>query len=174
MNVTPPDYPVIDGFILDTSTKCDLAFRSLALAEWDTLRRSGAFRSKMWTIPDDSQIAIPAFDSYEKEVYCVPGSAIWGFIFVMPQPTEEQPIVGPFSIQIRDVCTDVALASEVIRTDNFNAGTNGFFSSVYQQPFSRLLIVAHQGLLAVEICSQQATPQAGVQLVLCGGEPVCA
>ena len=167
MNVTPPDYPIIDGFLLDTSLKCDLTFRSLALQEWDRLRRAGSFRSKYWLVPDDSTIAIPAWDSYEKEVSCVPGSAIWGFIFVAPSGS------GPFSFQIRDVCTDVALASEVIRGDNFNAGTNGSLSSVYQQPFSRLLIVAHQGLLAVEICSQQTTSQTHVQLVLCGGEPTC-
>jgi hypothetical protein len=167
MNITPPNYPLIDGFLLDTSLKCDLTFRSLALTEWERLRRAGAFRSKIWTIPDDSNIGIPAFDSYEKEISCVPGSAIWGFVFVSPSGS------GPFSIQIRDACTDVAIASEVIRADKFNAGTNGTPQSVYQQPFSRLLVVAHQGLLSVEICSLQSTNQLGVQLALFGGEPVC-
>jgi hypothetical protein len=167
MNITPPGYPVLDGFLLDTSLKCDLGFRSLALVEWDRLRRAGSFRSKFWCIPEDSRIVIPAFDSYEKEVPCVPGSAIWGFTFVSPSGS------GPFSIQIRDVCTDVAIASEVIRTDQFNAGTNGQPQSVYQQPFSKLLVVAHQGLISVEICSLQATIQNNVQLVLYGGEPVC-
>ena len=167
MNVTPPDYPVIDGFLLNTQMKCTPNFRQMALEEWEALRRTGSYRTKYWTIPENSNSAIPAWNSYEYQIICVPGSAIWGFIWT--QSTN----AGPFSIQVRDACTGVAIANEWMRTDNYNSPGGSGNPSPFQQPFSRLIVVAAQGLLTVEICSQQATDATQVQLVLCGGEPMC-
>lgn len=167
MNVTPPDYPIIDGFLLDTTMKCTPNFRAMALEEWETLRRTGSYRSKYWVVPDNSLVAIPAWGSYEYQIKCVPGSALWGFIWTQPSAT------GPFSIQIRDACTGVATGSEWIRTDRFGKTGGSNNRPPFQQPFARLLVVAKEGLVTVEICSQQTTNQAQVQLVLCGGEPMC-
>ena len=110
--------------------------------------------------------AIPAWNSYEYQIRCVPGAAIWGFIWTQGANA------GPFSFQIRDACSSVAVASEWIRTDAFTqAGPLG--SAPFQQPFSKLIVVGTPGLVTIEICSQQTTDATGVQLVLCGGEPVC-
>ena len=160
MNVNSlPDYPVIDGFLLSTKLRCNLTFKSLALQQWEALRRAGSFKTKSWQIPESSEIVIPAHDSYEKEIKAVPGSAIWGFSFT-PGSND-----GPFSINFRDACTDVDGFSQVCRTDKYTPTT--------QQPLSRLMVCSAPGLIYVEICSQQASDASGVQLVLWGGEPVC-
>lgn len=167
MNITPASYPIPDGFLLNTRMKCSLQFRSMALAQWERLRRTGSYRTKYWTVPENSGVTpIPARNSYEYQIKCVPGAAIWGFIWTQGGNA------GPFAFNVRDACTGVAVANEWIRTDNFNnTGTLG--PPPFQQPFSRLIVVATPGLVTVEICSQQATDATGVQVVLCGGEPVC-
>jgi hypothetical protein len=167
MNVNAfPDYPVIDGFLLNTKLRCNLTMYALATREWETLRRSGAYKSKTWCIPEDSTIVIPARDTFESQVKCVPGSAIWAFIFTAPRDT------GPFSVNVRDSCTDQYLISEAVRCNGFQH-TFGASPRYRQQPLSRLLVVSAPGLVHVEISSQQATDQTQVQLILCGGEPVC-
>lgn len=159
MNVTPDDYPVISGFNLDTSLKCDLAFSPLAIAEYDDLLRSGAYRSKSWQVPPDANAeAIPAFKSFHYELYAIPGAVIWGFGFT------DSANAGPFSFQVRDACTDVVLFSEHVRTDAY--------ADVDQQFLPKLLTIATPGLISVEVCSLQATDARGVQLVLYGAEPV--
>lgn len=165
MNITPKDYPVMDGFALNTNLKCNLTFLNLAVSEaFDRLRRSGAYRSKQWCVPKDSTESIPARDSFQYELNCVPGSAIWGFIFAVADTNAN---IGPFSLQIREACTGVPLLSEPVRADQFAQ------SFAKQQLLSDLLIIPTPGLVVVEICSQQSTNASQVQLILCGGEPVC-
>jgi len=167
MNITPPDYPVLDGFLLNTTMRCTPNLRRMVLAEWDALRRTGSYRSKDWPVPENSLIAIPAWNSYEWQIKAVPGSAIWGFSWTQPSET------GPFSFNLRDACTGVSVANEWIRTDRFGLTGGSGQPPPFQQPFARLIVVAAQGLLTVEICSQQTTNQTQVQLILHGGEPVC-
>lgn len=164
-----PRYPIIDGFLYDVTLRCDLKFRSLAVEQCECLRRSGSYRSRMWPVPPDSssQLLIPAFGSYEYQIQMVPGSAIWGFIWV---PLSDD-LTGPFSITARDACTDVYLFSEVIRTDQYN-DTNGDVPPPYQQTLPRLLVIAGVGLVTVEICSQQSANANSIQVIFCGGEPV--
>ena len=162
-----PTYLPIDGFLLNTNLKYNLTFKSLALQQWDALRRVGSYKTKYWSVPEDSTIVIPAFDSYERQIKAVPGAAIWGFIFTQPiNPDSGVPSGGPFSIQIRDSCNDVSLFQEATRCDRFLPTTR-------QQPLSKLHVVSPPGLLTIEISSQQTTDQDQVQLILCGGEPVC-
>jgi hypothetical protein len=171
---TPSDieaaYPVRDGFVLRTDHRCEATFLDVVVAEYEALRRLRAMRPKYWMVPvAHSYWAIPSLDAYELELTVVPGGVIWGWIFV---PVDGA--TGPFSFQVRDSCTDVPLLSEVVRTDQFTGGDmDGNTSFSYSQNLlSKLLIVPAPGLLTVEICSQQSSP-ARVQLVLCGGEPVC-
>lgn len=166
MNITPPDYSIIDGFVLNQNLRCSPTFLNLAVnEEFDRIRRSGSYRSKSWCVPKDPSVTvIPGRNSFEYELNMVPGSALWGFIFTV-QNTGANP--GPFSFQIRDACTGQPLFSETLRCDQFIG------SPSQQQLFPKLLVVPTPGLLAIEICSLQAANATGVQLVLCGGEPVC-
>lgn len=162
-------YPVRDGFLLRTDLRCEPSMLALAVEQYEALRRSRAMRTKYWMIPESTSFVVPADDAYEIEVKCIPGAAIWGFIFV--------PIggaAGPFSFQVRESCTDVPLLSEVVRTDNYTlASQDGVIQGAYSQNLlPKLLIIPSPGLLTVEIASQQST-NANVQLILCGGEPVC-
>ena len=152
-----PNYPIVDGFRLNTLLKCDLQFMALATKQFEAMRRSGAMRSRMWLTPESNAFVIPARDSYEYAFPVVPGSLIWGFIFVSSGNAR------PFSIKVIESCTDVPLFGEVIRGDNF-VGTG-------QRFLPRPLVIPEPGLVNVQICSQQGTDASGVQFILCGGEP---
>lgn len=160
-----PNYPIVDGFVLDTLLKCNLQFRALATQKFEAIRRASGMRSRWWLCPESAatDFEIPAFDAYEYAIPIVPGSVIWGFIFVASGNA------GPFSFNVSDNCTDVPLFSEVIRADNF--GLNSLQAS-RQQFLPRPVTIAEPGLVNVQICSQQTTAAQGVQLILCGGEPV--
>ncbi len=154
------DFPITDGFLYNTNLRANMRFLALAINEYEALRRSSAFRSKLWLVPEDSQQAIvPAFDSYEYQVSCAPGSAIWGVRFTCPAGTS-------YSIKITDACTDVPLFSEEVSMNQQPTDADG------SRPFSSLLIVPN-GLLNVIICNVDGTLNNNVQLVLYGGEPVC-
>jgi len=156
MNPSLPNYPIIDGFLLDTTLRCNLTFKSLALANYEALRRAGAYRSKMWTVPTDpANVSIPARDAFEYQCFLPPGSAVWGYIFNAPQ--------NQFSFQVKDACTDVPIWSEPIVSTGQRRK---------QQRLSKLLVVGNPGLLSVEICNLTSNAQTGIQLILCGGIPV--
>jgi hypothetical protein len=153
------DYPIIDGFTLKTNLRCNLTFRSMAIQQYESLRRSRAFRTKAWCIPADSSVAaIPAFDSLEYQVYMKPGSAIWGYTFT---GFGNNNLIDSF--QITESCTNVPLFSEFV--------TKQPEDNAQQQYLSCLLIVPAPGLLNVEIATTQAVDRKR-QLILWGGEPV--
>jgi hypothetical protein len=166
---TPPNCPIIDGFLYRTDLKCDLTFLALAVNAFEALRRSSAYRQRAWCVPQDSNaFLIPARDSYEFQVRMKPGSAIWGYTFtgsgsvIVANGEITREIL---SFQVRDSCTDVPLFSEVA-TKPISAAVN------LQQLLAKLMIVPEPGLLHVEITNTFSTPQTA-QLILYGGEPVC-
>jgi len=155
MNITPDEYPIVDGFLLNTGLKCDLTFMALAIREYVAVRRSGGLRSRTWLIPEDARgTAIPARDAFEYQVYLEPGSAIWAYTFNAP--------ANLFSFQVTESCTDVPLISEPV---------NSLGVTNVQQLLSKPLVIGAPGLLNVQICSLAATDTTGVQLILWGGEP---
>lgn len=150
------DYPIIDGFLLKTQLRCNFTYLSLAIREYEPLRRSGNLRSRSWTIPNDpANQSIPARDSFEYQVFMLPGSAIWGYTFLGTK--------GLFSCQITEDCTDVPVFSEPIASTGSNK----------QQFLSKLLVIPEPALLNVQICSLAASDTFGVQVILWGGEPLC-
>ena len=151
------DYAIIDGFLLNTQLACNLTFLSLVLDKYNPLRRSGAYKSKIITTPEDpGSLSIPGRDSYERQVHMKPGAAFWGYTFIATK--------GSFSWQVKDACTDVPLLSEVV----YSVPTGPPYP---QQLLSKLLIVPEPGLLNVEICSLIDGASSNVQLILWGGEP---
>jgi hypothetical protein len=153
-------YPIADGFLLSTSLKCDLQFTPLAIQEFQALRRAGCMRTKVWCVPTDvNSIPIPAFDSYEIQLYCKPGSAIWGYSLIGPWGGPN----GIISFLVRDACDDVALVSESLSRQPVTGPAP-------QQPLARILVVPPPGVLNIVIASTFTTPQQA-QLILWGGEP---
>lgn len=178
-----PEYPILDGFLLSNKLRCNLTFKSLAIQEYEKLRRATGMRNRVWCIPQDSSILIPARDSYERQVWIPAGSAIWGYSFsgqtgnqngqVHADPTTW----GTQSWEVRDSCDDLPLFSEIATRRNsvqnpiLTLGVNP--NGVPQQMLSRLLVIGPPGLLNVVIANTYATQQVG-QLVLFGGMPCSA
>jgi hypothetical protein len=157
-------YPILDGFRLKTLLRCNLTFGALAIEQFNALRRVRAFRSKGWTVPNDTQSQlIPAFGSYEYQVEMKPGSAIWGYTFTGNAD-------GTDSFQVRETCTDVPLFSESVTKQPETAELLGAPIVSRQQFLSGLLVVPAPGLLHVEIATTSSEPRA-IQLILWGGEP---
>lgn len=159
-------YPIIDGFLLSTSLKCNLTFQSMVLAQYEDLRRAGAYRSRTWVVPPDpSSVVIQARSAFDYQVDMPPGSAIWGYSIIVSQAVLTAG--GSFSVQVTDTCNDVALFTEVI-----NAGYAAPYNA--QRFLSKLHVISNPGLLNVQICSTYKLDSApgDVQLILWGGEPI--
>ena len=170
------DYPPLDGFLFASKLRCNLTFRSLAIQEFEAMRRATGLRNRTWCVPQDSSILIPAYDSYERQVYIPAGSVIWGYSFVglTGNPTvDDEEVLGTQSWEVRDACDDIPLFSE-IATRRFAAqsptGVNLGVNPVPQQILSRLLVIGPPGCLNVVIANTFATAQVG-QLLLFGGQP---
>lgn len=165
-------YPITDGFTFSTKLRCNLAFRNLATQEYEIFRRAGAFRSKQWLVPQDSTILIPAFDSYERQLWMPAGSVIWGYSFVGSTGQQgEITATATQSFEVRDACDDVALFSEIATRQFALNNTFPNTNPVPQQYLAKPLLVGPPGLINVVIASTYPTAQVG-QLVLYGGEPV--
>ena len=174
MTPSDPQYPIIDGFCFSTKLRNNYTFRNAATQQFEALRRATAYRNKMWVVPQDSTILIPARDSYERQVYMQPGSAIWGYSFCgntgqqgsdLTQPTRTQ------SWEVRDACDDVPLFSEIVTRRFASQNPIPVVNPVPQQYLAKLLVVGPPGLLNVILANMYSTEQVG-QLVLFGGEPV--
>ncbi|MBF6570546.1 MAG: hypothetical protein IVW54_16890 [Candidatus Binataceae bacterium] len=168
-------YPILDGWMLRRNNRCDYTFQSLALAQYESLRRASALRQKQWAIPSDvNAIPIPAFDCYEYQLDVGVGAVIWGYSWVGPTDTSSD--VSPFatmSWQIRDACDDQAFFSEPM-TREFNlSGTIGQTAFAPQLLLARPWVVGKPGLLNIVITSMFPTPKQG-QLILYGGVPARA
>jgi len=148
-------YPILDGFLYDSRLKCDMRFRSIALQEYEALRRSRGYAQRIVTVPEDAgHTVIPNRNVFRYAQRVLPGSAFWAYSFIAP--------AGQFSVQMRDNCSDETLFSEVLL---------GIPSKSSQIPLSKLLIIGSPGLIDFEICSLSGEDLPGVQFLLWGGEP---
>jgi hypothetical protein len=164
MNPTSREYPIIDGFLYNTLLRPNRTNLAMVLKEYESLRKSGAYRTRWLTIPENpSAIAIPAANEYSYQAFVTPGSAYWGWIFVAGN-------TSLYSIQVTDAATKLPIwnveASMARVTGSINPGQGK------QNLFQKLLIVGQPGILNVSICSLSGAANTGVQLILCGGEPV--
>lgn len=154
------DYPTLDGFLFKTKLRANLTFANLVLREYEALRRSGAYRSRAWCTPNDSQVQIAAFDCLEQQVWMKPGSAIWGWTFT--GTVNDDGTAASFNV--RDACGDIPWFSEHL--------TKPAGAPTYQQQYlSKLYVVSEPGLLNVTIANTSGEAVTA-QLILYGGEPV--
>lgn len=164
---------IIDGFLYLRRLRCNFTHLSLAVQQFEALRRSGAYKQRMWCIPEDpSTTIIPASSSYEIQVYVEPGAVIWGYIF---NGQNESDLIDGYSYQVRDSCNDVALFSE-FATNQFSTFNGDRTFGGGQTLLSKLYTVGAPGLLTVEIANgyplgNDPATTGPAQLILFGGVP---
>lgn len=147
-------YPPLDGFLYRSTLKCDMNFLSIALQEFEALRRTRGYANRILTIPEDAgHVVIPNRNVFRYAQRVVPGSAFWAYSFIGS--------AGQFSVNLRDNCSDETLFSEVLLAT----------PTANQCPLSKLLVIGAPGLINVEICSLVGEDTPGVQFLLWGGEP---
>lgn len=167
-------FPITDGFLYNTMLRPNLTFGSLALDEFEALRRAGAYRTRWLCIPEDpSTTSIPKAGIYEYQTSVIPGSAYWGWIFTAPAA-----VAGQFSIEITDGCTGERIWETEVNTGTLVSPTSTAAGQLNpgqgkQNLFSKLLVIGKPGTINVLICSlDTAQADSNVQLILCGGQPV--
>ena len=167
-------YPILDGWMFRRDNRCDMKFQSLAIDQYEALRRATGLRQKQWAIPTDvASFPIPAFDSYEYQLDVGIGAVIWGWSFVGPT---EQAIDNGFATiawQVRDACDDQPFFEECITRELVLSGSGGQAPFTSQNLLARPWVVGKPGLLNVTISSMYSTPQQA-QLILYGGRPARA
>jgi hypothetical protein len=162
----------IDGFTLRRDLRCNFAMLSLALSQFDELRRVGNFRQRQWTFPTDPFTSpIPAFDSSEKELRVGIGAVIWGYQVCSVE--QRAPLISGF--QIRDNCSDLPLFEEPNYVpQGVWPGTGGDLAdSVGYGPvvLPRLLVIGKPGIITIEVMTRNNAAVAD-QVILYGGQPV--
>lgn len=172
LKLLPPSiedrYPVKDGFLYMTDLRCNLTFLSLAIEQYEALRRSRFYRQKQWCVPRDGEsTVIPARGSYEYQLEVGAGAAIWAYRFVGRVDSFDDNGYGTQAWQVRDACNDVALFSEVMTRQTAILEP---FDEHPQQLLTKLLVVGAPGLLNVEITNMFTTDRHS-QLILYGGVP---
>jgi hypothetical protein len=162
----------IDGWTYLRRLRCNFTHLSLAVEQFEALRRAGGYKQKQWCIPEDANTTrVPNADSYEIQVDVGAGAVIWGYIFT---GINEGDLISNYAYQVRDSCNDVALFSEpstnqtsLWNGDHANGGGG-------QTLLSKLYVVGAPGLITVEIANgypPTAGDQGPVQLIIFGGVP---
>jgi hypothetical protein len=110
---------IVDGWVLNPTIRY-LPYRSTAmlLGQLEPLRRAHNYRDRIWVLPDDLTIAIPARGQFNREIRVPANSYLWAaqchqfisegeFLFIPIAPSD-------LSLQITDQATGVDIASEFI------------------------------------------------------------
>jgi hypothetical protein len=163
---------IVDGWALNASIEF-LPFRALPmqLGQLEPLRRAHNFRERIWVLPDDLTIAIPARGQLNRQIRITPGSWLWGGTFYKFDNSDEEHLYNPvapagLSVQITDDATGCQFGSEFILA-NCLYPDGGFASpALLAQP--RLFV--RSGLLSVEIANLNDV-DVNCQLQLCFSEP---
>jgi len=166
MNFQPD---IVDGF----TYRPDLVYNPsspfiMGVGQLDTLRRAANYRPRWYTLPEEKNLPIAAFDTSREQIHLIPGSLIWGMMMtdgideappaVAPPPT---PSVNQF--RIFDEQASIAFQSD-FRCFLTNQGV-----IVLAEP----LLIVGDGLLNVEITNVSPHNANSPQLVLLVAEP-CA
>lgn len=167
-------YPILDGWTFRKDNRCDLKFQSLAIENYEPVRRATGLRQKQWLVPTDVLTnPIPAFDSYEYQLDVGIGAVIWGWCWVGPTDQIDENGFATMAWQVRDACDDQAFFEEPITREFIFSGVNAQAPYPQVNLLARPWIVGRPGLLNVTITSMYPVDQQG-QLILFGGVPARA
>lgn len=155
------EHPVIDGFLFRRDLRCNLTFLSMAVDQYEALRRAGFYRSKQWCIPRDSNVLrIPARDSYEYELRVGVGAVIWGYTFAANNQ----------AYQVQDACNDQPLFDEP-NAQRFSLWFGDMNWGGQQTMLAKPIVVATPGIIVATLANQTGEDAVG-QLIIYGGVPV--
>lgn len=111
---------IVDGWALNPSIRY-LPYRSvpILLGQMEPLRRAHNYRDRIWVVPDDLDVVIPARGQFNREIRVPANSYLWAaqcWQFILEGPGFDFIPVAPadLSIQLTDQATGVDLASEFI------------------------------------------------------------
>lgn len=163
---------IIDGWALNASIRY-LPYRAtpMLLGQLEPLRRAHNYRERIWVLPDDLTIAIPARGQFNRQIRVTPNSWLWGGTFYKFSNEDEENLFTPvapddLSLQIADDATGCQFGSEFITANSLFPGGGFSTPALLTQP----RIFVKGGLLSVEIANLAAT-DALCQLQLCFSEP---
>ena len=167
--------PPIDAFIYNPSIRYrPYEYMGLALAGMDVLRRANTYRPRFYTVPDDFNQPIPAYETTEHQVRVTPNSYVWGLLLNQYSLSDWSVIAAANAwVQITDSCNGLTFFSD------FPRGTLGqtlqnVATDQRNQRHPHLLtqprLVLEPGLLAVEIANDSSV-DLRCQLIIFTAEP---
>ena len=174
---------IIDGWSLNAAIRY-LPYRPTAilLGQLEPLRRAHNYRERIWVLPDDLTIAIPARGQYNRQIRVTPNSWLWGGTFYQFSDEDEEHLFNPvapidLSLQITDDATGCQFGSEFILANALFPGGGVLSPSpaadrnisspcLLTQP----RVFVKGGLLSIEIANLSAL-DVKCQLQLCFSEP---
>jgi hypothetical protein len=118
MSVTQFDEP-IDGFLYSTTLRMlPSQARAHALAQMEVLRKSKAYRCRMYVSPDPLVNPIGSYSQVETQSRMTPGSLIWGISVYLSTAANVK-------VLITDKCTELPLFKDYVKALLFKQNTTG-------------------------------------------------
>jgi hypothetical protein len=175
--VKQPD--VVSGFLLNTGLRgTSYRYDCKAVEQIKSVSGANLYKPKWVVVPDDLNMPIPGYDTYEYQARVEPGSILWGIQFTQFQVAIQQPLFVPIQatgalIQVTDACTGIELFSEFAVGAGFSFFNNLNYARnwcVVPHVLTEKRIILEPGLLNVEIANR-TTVVIYCQLILFFSEP---
>jgi hypothetical protein len=162
-----------DGFVLNPAIRLwPYNYTAGALSQMDTLRRAATYRPRIYSVPDDYNQPLAAYETLEYQIKVAEGSYIWGLLFRQFNTLSQQVSPTGIVIQLSDACTGIPFYSEFSQAQGlafYNASplASGIsMPHILTQP--RLLLAP--GDVNVELCNINSDP-VYCQLLIFTAEP---
>ena len=143
-----------------------------ALAQMDTLRRANTYRPRWFTVPDDLNQPLQAYETLEYQIKATGGSYLWGMRFVQYSGVWVQQPPTNVVVQITEACTGIELFREFASPAGIAFYTTGFSGRGMALPhiLTQPRLFLEPGDINVEMCNLGGTEQ-NCQLTLYFAEP---
>ena len=160
---------VVDGFTMDSKLlPVWMHYRTAAVAQMDTLRRTQGFQVRWMVIPQEGTSLLEAWGEIEFESRINPGSWIWGYSLVARTAGVDDP--PDVSIELQDEGSGQKFMANYVRgdawaLDNRAADDRGRMPAVMPAPFC----VTSPGRIASKMANNTGN-DISVQLILSAAE----
>lgn len=147
---------IADGFAccLGIHDSIPGSFWSYALEQMALIRQARTYRPYWFRLPEDRNLQLPGYSSYEYQAHFKPGTWIWGLQFLdTDQFGNETGNAGRMSIQITETYSGMPLFSEFEDVNAFRAMRQGDIRSPRIFLLTSPVVIAAPGDVDIEVCN---------------------
>lgn len=146
---------IIDGFACCLGMHDSLpgSYWSYVLEQLAVIRQARTYRPYWLRLPEDKNLQIGGYQTYEYQAHFKPGSWIWAIQFLDLTGVSESTTQGRMSMQITETYSGMPLLSEFEDGNVFRAARNGDIWAPRLFILSSPVVIPAPGDVDVEVCN---------------------